>query len=110
MANLLRMGWFRPVHIKTMDAREQRALLAARATLGRRLRDIENSVRGLLRGFGVRAPRLLRGRWDAAVRDFIEGHPSLRDRSGAISKDGDASVRVALFEAAHVMMTRVVAW
>jgi transposase len=32
------------------------------------------------------------------------------DRSGAISKAGDASVRVALFEAAHVMMTRVVAW
>jgi transposase len=32
------------------------------------------------------------------------------DRSGAISKAGDVSVRVALFEAAHVMMTRVVAW
>ena len=30
MANLLRMGWFRPVHVKTMDAREQRALLATR--------------------------------------------------------------------------------
>jgi transposase len=32
------------------------------------------------------------------------------DRSGAISKAGDAFVRGALFEAAHVMMTRVVAW
>jgi hypothetical protein len=52
-----------------MDAREQRALLATRFTFGRRRRDIENSVRGLLRGFGVRAPALLRGRWDAAVRD-----------------------------------------
>jgi transposase len=193
MANLLRMGWFRPVHVKTMDAREQRALLACRSTLGRRLRDIENSVRGLLRGFGLRAPRMLRGRWDAAVRALIAGHPSLpniiepllnartalrdqlaivdkrllavarhdpvchrlmtipgvgaivaltfraavdqperfrasksvgacfgltprryqsgeSDRSGAISKAGDASVRVALFEAAHVMMTRVAAW
>ena len=79
MANLLRMGWFRPVHVKTMDAREQRALLATRSTLSRRLRDIENSVRGLLRGFGLRAPRLLRGRWDAAVRDLIAGHPSLPD-------------------------------
>jgi transposase len=79
MANLLRMGWFRPVHVKTMDAREQRALLATRSTLGRRLRDIENSVRGLLRGFGLRAPRLLRGRWDTAVRDLIAGHPGLPD-------------------------------
>ena len=32
------------------------------------------------------------------------------DRDGAISRAGDASVRVALFEAAHVMMTRVAAW
>ena len=30
------------------------------------------------------------------------------DRTGAISRAGDASVRVALFEAAHVMMTRVI--
>jgi transposase len=29
------------------------------------------------------------------------------DRSGAISKAGDASVRVALFEAAHVTMTQL---
>ncbi len=27
MANLLRMRWFRPVHVKSLDAREHRALL-----------------------------------------------------------------------------------
>ena len=32
------------------------------------------------------------------------------DRDGAISRAGDASVRVALFEAAHVIMTRVAKW
>jgi transposase len=32
------------------------------------------------------------------------------DRSGSITKAGDASVRAALFEAAHVMMVRVVRW
>ena len=32
------------------------------------------------------------------------------DRDGAISRAGDASVRVALFEAAHVIMTRVASW
>jgi transposase len=32
------------------------------------------------------------------------------DRSGAISRAGDASVRVALFEAAHVMMIRAASW
>lgn len=77
MARLLRMGWFRPVHDKTMDAREQRTILSARATLMARLKDIENSVRALLRGFGLRLPLLLRGRWDAAVREAGAGHPSL---------------------------------
>ena len=52
-----------------MDAREHRALLTARSTLVRRLKDIENSVRGLLRGFGIRLAVMLRGRWDAKVRE-----------------------------------------
>jgi transposase len=62
IAQLLRMGWFRPVHAKTASARERRVLLGARDTLVRRTRDLDNSVRGLLRGFGLRPPRLLRER------------------------------------------------
>jgi transposase len=54
LAHLLRMGWFSPVHVKAVSAREQRARLAARETLVRQVRDLENSVRGLLRGFGLR--------------------------------------------------------
>ena len=77
MAHLLRLGWFRPVHVKTVEAREQRALLSARSVLTRRLRDIENSTRGLLRGFGLRLPRLLGSRWDGAVREMVAGHPAL---------------------------------
>src|SRR3954451_2657908 len=48
MAHLLRTGWFRPVHVKSLSAREQGN--AGRALDARaRLKDIENSVRGLLR-------------------------------------------------------------
>ena len=32
------------------------------------------------------------------------------DRNGGISRAGDPAVRVALFEAAHVLMTRVAKW
>ena len=32
------------------------------------------------------------------------------DRDGSISRAGDASLRVALFEAAHVIMTRLATW
>ena len=59
IANLLRLGWFKPVLVKAASARERRVLLAARDTLARRMRDLDNAVRGLLRGFGLRPPRLL---------------------------------------------------
>ena len=52
-------------------------LLSARTTLVRRLRDIENSVRGLLRGFGFRFPRVLRARWAQSVREALAGNPTL---------------------------------
>jgi transposase len=77
MAHLLRMGWYRPVHVKAVDTREQRTRLAARDALVRRVRDLENSVRGLLRGYGLRVQRALRGRWDIAVRQLVAGHPGL---------------------------------
>lgn len=76
-SQLLRSGWFRPVHVKTIPSREQRTLLAARSTLMRRQKDIENSVRGLLKGFGLRLGRLLRGSWDDAVREIVSGNATL---------------------------------
>lgn len=77
MAQLLRMGWFRPVHVKSVDAREQRALLSARTTLARRLKDVENSVRGLLRGFGLKLGLARRRQWEARVREIVGGHAAL---------------------------------
>jgi transposase len=52
IAQLLRMGWFRPVHVKAASARERRVLLGARDTLVRRLRDLDNSVRGFAAWLG----------------------------------------------------------
>jgi len=52
-------------------------LLSARKTLQGRLVDVENSVRGLMRGFGLRPRRFLRKRWDAEIRELISGHPAL---------------------------------
>src|SRR5919107_2453776 len=54
IAHLLRMGWFRPVHRKSADAQEVRALLVGRKLLQAKLRDIEFSIRGILRGFGLK--------------------------------------------------------
>ena len=77
MAELLRMGWFQPVHVKTPRSRDLRLLLSARESLGRRMRDLDNSIRGLLRGFGLRLPSGLRGRIGAWARELIEDNPIL---------------------------------
>src|SRR6185436_12433723 len=41
IAQLLRMGWFRPVHCKSAPAQEVRALLVARKQLQAKMRDVE---------------------------------------------------------------------
>src|SRR5215475_9871600 len=47
-------AWFRPVHCKSMAAQETRALLTARKLVQVKLHDVEMSVRGILRGFGLK--------------------------------------------------------
>jgi transposase len=54
LAQLIRMGWFRPVHAKSIRSQEVRALLVARKQLLGRLIDVELSIRGILRGFGLK--------------------------------------------------------
>jgi transposase len=45
IAQLLRMGWYRPVHRKSPPAQEVRALLVGRKLLQGKLLDVELSVR-----------------------------------------------------------------
>ena len=54
IAQLMRFGWFRPVHCKSLAAQELRAMLTARKLVQSKLRDMENSLRGILRGFGLK--------------------------------------------------------
>src|SRR5919106_6649246 len=54
IAQLLRLGWFRPVHCKSGPAQETRALLTARKLLQAKRHDVEMSLRGVLRGFGLK--------------------------------------------------------
>ncbi len=46
VAQLMRLGWFRPVHCKSPPAQETRALLAARKLLQSKRLDVEMSLRG----------------------------------------------------------------
>ena len=84
IAQLLRLGWFRPVHAKSADARAVRALLAGRKLLQSKLLDVELSIRGLLRGFGLKVGEVSRGRFEARVRELIAGHAMLAAVIGAM--------------------------
>lgn len=54
IAQLMRLGWFKPVHCKSISAQETRALLTARKLLQAKRHDVEMSLRGVLRGFGLK--------------------------------------------------------
>ena len=189
IAQLMRLGWFKPVHCKSLAAQEMRALLTARKLVQSKLHDVQNSLRGILRGFGLKVGETTPLRFSGRITELVTGHPNLEviaeallavhavllrefkgfekcvrltarsdmrarllmsvpsvgaivaltyasaiddparftsskqvgahfgltpkkyqsgeiDYSGRISKIGDASVRAALFEAAHIMLTK----
>lgn len=73
IAQILRTGWFSPVHMKSREAHGLRALLSTRKALLKKTMDLANEVRGLLKIFGVRLPRTVKhGSFDGLVRPMIE--------------------------------------
>src|SRR5512135_870910 len=77
IAQLLRLGWYRPVHCKSPPSQEVRALLTGRKLLLGKVIDIELGMRGLLRGFGLKMGTVSTGRFAARVRELAAGHPML---------------------------------
>jgi transposase len=86
IAQLMRLGWFRPVYCKSLPAQEVRSLLAARKVLQTKRIDVEMSIRGLLRGYGLKVgpttPRTFEGR----VHELAAGHDTLSLIASALLK------------------------
>jgi transposase len=76
IAQLMRLGWFRPVHCKSIEAQETRAVLTARKLLQSKLQDIENSLRGMLRGFGLKVGKTTERTFAGQIK-LVIGHPGL---------------------------------
>jgi transposase len=91
IAELMRLGWFRPVHCKSMEAQETRAMLTARKLVQTKLHDIEMSLRGILRGFGLKVGPTTPVRFEGRIRELVAGHPSLEAIAQSL-----LAVRVAL--------------
>src|SRR6201982_1759481 len=78
IAQLIRLGWFRPVHCKSISAQETRALLTARKLVQTKLRDVETSLRGILRGFGLKVGKTTEREFAGRIEELVAGHPHLQ--------------------------------
>src|SRR5436305_8464384 len=77
IAQLMRLGWFRPVHCKSIGAQEVRAELTARKLIESRLQDVENSLRGILLGFRSKVVKTTPRSFPGRVRELVKGHQVL---------------------------------
>ena len=77
IAQLMRLGWFRPVHCKSLSAQETRATLTARKLVQSKLRDMENSLRGILRGFGLKVGKTTERGFAGRIKELVLDHPHL---------------------------------
>jgi transposase len=83
IAQLMRLGWFRPVHCKSVSAQETRAMLTARKLIQAKFRDVENSLRGILRGFGLKVGKTTKRSFAARIGELVAGHPVLEEIAAA---------------------------
>src|ERR1700739_1363301 len=77
IAQMMRVGLFKPVHVKTLVAQEQRMLLTGRKLLQRKLLDLECDLRGTLRNFGLKVGVVSGGRYEARIRELVTDFPRL---------------------------------
>lgn len=62
IARPLHLGWFRPVHCKSISAQKLRAVLGTRKAIQQTMIALEMSLRELLRNFGLKVGAIFRGR------------------------------------------------
>lgn len=77
IAQMMRVGLYRPVHVKTLPSQERRLLLTARKLLQAKMLDLEADLRGTLKNFGLRVGVVGKGGFRARVRELVEGREGL---------------------------------
>jgi transposase len=86
IAQLMRLGWFRPVHCTSLPAQEVRALLTTRKLLQAKRHDVEMSLRGVLRGFGLKVGPTTPKTFEGRVRELVTQHGTLQTIADALLK------------------------
>ena len=79
IAQMMRVGLYRPVHVKTLRSQKLRMLLTHRKLLQSKAIAIENDLRGTLRNFGLKVGMVGTVKFEARIRELVENLPDLAE-------------------------------
>jgi transposase len=77
IAQMMRAGLYRPVHVKTLRSQKLRMLLTHRKLLQSKAIAIENDLRGTLRNFGLKVGVVGAVRFEARIRELVKDLPDI---------------------------------
>jgi transposase len=77
IAQMMRAGLYRPVHVKTLRSQKLRMLLTHRKLLQSKAIAIENDLRATLRNFGLKVGVVGAVKFEARIKELVENFPDL---------------------------------
>jgi transposase len=79
IAQMMRVGLYRPVHVKTLRSQKLRMLLTHRKLLQSKAIAVENDLRGTLRNFGLKVGVVGKVKFEARIKELVENLPDLAE-------------------------------
>jgi transposase len=104
IAQMMRVGLYRPVHVKTLRSQKLRMLLTHRKLLQSKAIAIENDLRASLRNFGLKVGMIGTVKFEARIRELVGNLPDL-----AVLVEPLLIVRRVLREQLGILHRRVLA-
>src|SRR6201997_447253 len=77
IAQMMRVGLYRPVHVKTLRSQKLRMLLTHRKLLQAKAIAVENDLRATLRNFGLKVGVVGTVKFEARIKELVENFPDL---------------------------------
>ena len=77
IAQMMRVGLYRPVHVKTLRSQKLRMLLTHRKLLQSKAIAIDNDLRATLRNFGLKVGMVGTAKFEARIKELVENLPDL---------------------------------
>jgi transposase len=85
IAHMMRVGLYRPVHVKTLASQKRRMLVTSRQLLLAKAIDIENDLRGTLRNFGLKVGIVGAAKFEARIRELVGRQDGVGEQSDRLA-------------------------